>query len=466
MDGSPSPIPKLAGMMGECALGMPTMKDRAMQALYLLALDPIAETTGDPNSYGFRPERSTADAMEQCHKVLSHPTSAQWILEGDIKACFDRISHEWLLQHIPMDKSMLQKWLKAGYLEKSILYPTEEGTPQGRICSPVLANLTLDGLERRLATIHRKGTAKGKKGKVNFIRYADDFLITGSSKAFLEEEIKPLVETFMKERGLQLSEEKTVITHIEEGFDFLGQTVRKHKTGNRSKLLITPSRKNVQAFLEKVRATIKKNQSATAGNLIQQLNPMIRGWAMYHRHVVSKATFSKVDHLIYQSLWRWAKRRHPKKPRQWIQRKYFRTVGANNWVFSGEVLVSQGETRQARLFHAVSVPIRRQHKIKGEANPYDPEWEEYFEERIGVKMAHNLQGRRKLRHLWEQQQGNCPVCHQKITMLTGWHNHHIVWRSKGGPDHQENRVLLHPNCHRQVHSQGLNVMKPRPSTGV
>ena len=167
-------IPKGGSTTETRPLGIPTMRDRAMQALYLLALDPIAETTADPNSYGFRKERSTADAIEQCHTVLSNRGGARWIFEGDIKSCFDRISHEWLLAHIPMDKTILRKWLKAGFMEKQVLHATEEGTPQGGICSPVLANLTLDGLERRLRERYPKATALSRKAKVNLVRYADD----------------------------------------------------------------------------------------------------------------------------------------------------------------------------------------------------------------------------------------------------------------------------------------------------
>jgi len=457
-------IPKKNGKMRP--LGIPCMRDRAMQALYLQALDPLSETLADPNSYGFRLGRSPADAIDQCFKVLNNAQSAQWVLEGDIKACFDQISHEWLLTHIPMEKSILKKWLKAGYLEKYVLHPTEEGTPQGGICSPVLANLTLDGLERRLSEIYPKTNKRRRVAKVNFIRFADDFIITGNCKEVLEQEIQPLVEDFMKERGLALSPEKTIITHIEKGFDFLGQNIRKYQEGKQQKLLITPSKKNVQTFLEKIRETIKTNKSASAGALIVKLNPMIRGWANYHRHVVSSATFKSVDRAIYQCLWQWAQRRHRKKSAQWIKRKYFPTIGNRSWVFSGEIEGKEGTTKAVRLFYAVFVPIERHIKIKGEANPYDPQWEIYFEERLGVRMAHNLQGRHKLLHLWKQQRGMCPVCQQKITKITGWHNHHIIWRSLGGSDHMDNRVLLHPNCHRQVHSQRVNVVKPRPAKGV
>src|SRR6266550_4342656 len=187
-------IPKKNGK--KRPLGIPVMKCRAMQALYWLALDPVAETTADPNSYGFRPQRSTADAIEQCFCALGKQRSPQWILEGDIKGCFDAISHTWLLAHIPMDKTMLKKWLKAGYMEKHVLHPTEEGTPQGGIISPVLANLTLDGLERILME-HFPKVKTGKGSLVNFARYADDFIVTGRTKELLEQEVKPLIEQFM-----------------------------------------------------------------------------------------------------------------------------------------------------------------------------------------------------------------------------------------------------------------------------
>src|SRR2546425_339913 len=268
-------------------LGIPTMKDRAQQALHLLALDPVVETTADNNSYGFRQQRSCADAIEQCFKTLSKP-NPQWILEGDIKSCFDRISHDWLLAHVPMDRAILQKWLKSGYMDKHVLHETTDGTPQGGIISPALSNCALDGLERLLKekfpTKKPLSSLGGKLPCVNLIRYADDFIITGRSKELLEGEIKPLVEQFLQERGLELSPAKTVITHVEKGFDFLGQNVRKYPNG---KLLIKPSKKNIQTFLGGIRKTIKAVLGMSAADLIHKLNPKIRGWANYHRHVVS-----------------------------------------------------------------------------------------------------------------------------------------------------------------------------------
>jgi RNA-directed DNA polymerase len=453
-------IPKSSGKMRP--LSMPCMKDRAMQALYLLALDPMAEVISDPNSYGFRQERSPADAIEQGFSALSRENSAQWILEADIKSCFDQISHKWLLAHIPREKAMLQKWLKTGFIEKHVLHATEEGTPQGGICSPVLANMTLNGLEKELREKFPKHPNIGSNEKINFVRFADDFIVTGKSKEVLENEVKPLVEQFMKERGLTLSQEKTIVTHIEDGFDCLGQHLRKYN----GKLLSKPSKKNIHTFLEGIRTVIKENKQATAGNLIAQLNPKIRGWANYHRHVVSKETFNKVAHAIFLAVWQWARRRHPHKPHSWIKKKYFQSRGGQNWVFSGEILGREGALQPIRLMKASSMPIERHVKIRSEANPYDPEWETYFEKRLDVKMVHNLKGKRSLLHLWKQQGGLCPLCTRKITKLTGWHSHHMEWRSRGGKDQAATRVLLHPECHERLHRQGLTVSKPRPLRGV
>ena len=369
-------IPKSNGKMRP--LGIPTMKDRAMQALYLLALDPVAETTADPNSYGFRPRRSCADAIEQCFSILTR-SNPQWILEGDIKSCFDRISHEWLLTHVPMDKEILRKWLKSGYLEKQVFYKTDDGTPQGGIISPVLANLALDGLEKGLR--EKYPPTKRLRGEylcVNVVRYADDFVVTGRTKELLEREIKPLVEQFLRERGLELSPDKTVITHIKDGFDFLGQNVRKYR--NR-KLLIKPSRKSIRVLLEGVRGVVRDSQSLTAAQLITRLNPRIQGWANYHRHVVSKRVFAQVDDAIFRALWQWARRRHPMKTSDWTMRKYFGRRENRSWWFFGTKNEEGSGPATVWLFRAVYVPIRRHIKVQRDAHPYDPMWESYFSQR-------------------------------------------------------------------------------------
>jgi len=458
-------IPKSNGKMRP--LGIPTMKDRAMQALYLLALEPVAETTADGHSYGFRPERSTADAIQHCFNVLCKKTSAQWILEGDIKGCFDNISHDWLLNHIPTDRMVLRKWLKAGYMENRQLFPTESGTPQGGIISPTLANLVLDGLEAKLnVAFGKERRAEGERTnlKVSYARYADDFIVTGYSKELLEQEVKPIIEDFMRKRGLTLSPEKTKITHIEQGFDFLGQNVRKYD----GKALIKPSKANIKTFLEKVRSTIKGNKTVKQVNLIGLLNPMIQGWANFHQHIAAKETFAYIDHEIWKALWQWAKRRHPNKGSRWVKQRYFHSTGSRNWVFAVATgkKTPKGNALLMMLRLAADTPIRRHRKIKMEANPFDPKWESYFEERQALKMVSSLRGRKKLIQLWLGQERRCPICCQPITQETGWHVHHIIRRVDGGKDGNSNLVMVHPNCHRQIHANGLQVVKPARASGL
>jgi RNA-directed DNA polymerase len=455
-------IPKSSDPSKLRPLGIPTMTDRAMQALYLLGLDPVVETMADVNSYGFRSQRCCADALDQCHKILRKNHSATWILEGDIKACFDRISHDWLLTHIPMDKVILRKWLHAGFIDKDVFVATTEGTPQGGICSPALANRTLDGLE---ALLHRRFGAtrrQRQRHKVHLVRYADDFIITGTSKELLRDEVQPLVAHFLSERGLELSHEKTSITHIDDGFDFLGQNVRRYGT----KLLLKPSRKNVRSFLAKIDDVIQhEGGHLMAGELIQRLNPKVRGWALYHRHASSKETFAHVDDVIFWKLWRWARRRHRHKSAAWVKRKYFTRPGDGRWQFRGVVTDEDGGHHTVVLFRAQSLPIRRHVKVRGEANPYDPVWELYFEERYTTQMASTLTGRGTARYLWLEQNGKCPLCGQPLTLDTGWHSHHLIWRVHGGNDTVDNLVLLHPNCHRQVHSERLVVEKTASREG-
>jgi RNA-directed DNA polymerase len=436
-------IPKRNGKLRP--LGIPTMQDRAHQALHLFALEPIAETTADPNSYGFRKARSVADAIEQCFIALSQSTSAQWILEGDIQSCFDDISQEWLLDHIPMDRTILREWLNAGLIEQDVYHPTTAGTPQGGIISPALMNLTLDGLESLLGDHFPRRSGK----LVNFVRYADDFIITGRSKEILEDEVTPLIVEFLKERGLKLSESKTRITHIADGFDFLGKNIRKYS----GKLLIKPSRENVKTFLSKIKASIDQHLHSPVEKLLLTLNPMIRGWALFHRSCVSKETFLKVDHHIFCELTRWMQRRHPCKSLTWCYKKYFTSVGSRNYVLQGTIPDRRGKPRTIRLIKAMDVPIKRHVKIRAAANPYDPIWETYFEERTALQMKENLHGYDKLLKLWFNQNGRCPQCSEKITHETGWHLHYRVWVVNGGDESIANLTLMHPICHLQLHTQ-------------
>ena len=362
-------------------LSIPVMYCRALQALYKLALDPIAETLADPNSYGFREYRGCADAIEQCFRSLARRFCAEWLLAADIRACFDQISHEWLLANIPMDKRVLRQWLKAGFIEGEELYPTDAGTPQGGIVSPVLANLTLDGLEAaiRQAVPLRVGRTKTRT-KVNVIRYADDVLSTGGSKQILEERVLPAIRAFLAPRGLELHEEKTRIVRIEDGVDFLGQNLRKYN----GKLLIKPTREAVKSLLGRLRAILRRYQRGPVGVMIQELNSVIRGWANFHRHVVSADTFSSIDTWLFHRLRRWLRRRHPKKNLQWLEKQYW-SLGEKGW-FAALVKMKKKDNKQHkyrlyRLIRTSSISIVRHKKVKGTANPYDLAYDRYFQAR-------------------------------------------------------------------------------------
>ena len=437
-------IPKKNGKMRP--LSIPTMTDRAMQTLYKFSLEPIAETYADPNSYGFRIGRSTHDAIEQCFTDLNKGKSPKWILEGDIKGCFDHISHQWLLENIPMDTQILEKWLKCGYVETQKLFPTDEGTPQGGTISPTLMNMTLDGLERllhdRLPT-RKKVNGKTHCNKMNFVRYADDFIITGESPEFLREKVLPIVREFLTERGLQLSEEKTVITHIGEGFDFLGKNIRKYN----GKLLIRPCKSAVKSFLGKVRDIIKSSKSIKQEILIRRLNPVIRGWVNNQRYVVSSKVFSTVDYEIYKCLWQWAKRRHKKKSRKWIARKYWHDIDSRQWTFSVpyENQGTEGKPLYCKLEYATDTKIIRFKKIVAEANPFVEYWTDYFEEREGEKLLNSTKGREKLLTIWRRQGRRCPVCGDLITSETDFKVHTPAGKNS-------RKIMVHKECHEEIHS--------------
>jgi RNA-directed DNA polymerase len=333
--------------------------------------------------------------------VLSQKAAPPWILEGDIQGCFDNLDHDWLTAHIPLDKVVRRRVAEGRVHGQTQPLPNGDGNAQGGIISPTLANLALDGLEGLLAEqfgSKEKHPHRAKQNKVHYVRFADDFLITGASKELLESEVLPLVQQFMADRGLSLQMDKTRITHVTEGFDFLGQNIRKYG----GKRVIKPAQKSVKALLERVREIVKGNKMAKQVNLIGLLNPVIRGWANYHRHVVAKETFQAVDKEIWLILWRWASRRHPNKSRRWLNRKYFHAFGSWNRAFSAETRANTPDQEPERLtlVRTSAIPIRRHIKINGDANPYDPQWEAYFEERLRLKMKDSLLGRRKLLSLW------------------------------------------------------------------
>lgn len=353
-------------------LGIPTMYDRAMQTLYALALEPIAETTGDTTSFGFRKGRSAKDACEQIFCILARQCSPTWILEGDIKGCFDNINHGWLQQNIPMDKKVMKQFLNSGFIYEGNLFPTNTGSPQGGAISSLYANMTLDGLEKLIQDKYHRNS-KGKlenhyraKTKVNLVRYADDFIITANTKE-IAEELKDIVSQFLKNRGLTLSEEKTNITHIDDGFDFLGWTFRKFK----GKLIVKPSKNSTKALIRKCATIIlKEGKAASQSEIIRRLNQIIRGWTNYHRHVVASQTFSYINNTLYLLLQQWAKHRHHNKNKWWRLNKYWHEKNGKRWLFM---------TDEYSLINLRRIDIIRHPKLKISQNPFIDE--EYFTKR-------------------------------------------------------------------------------------
>jgi len=363
-------IPKKNSSTERRPLSIPTIGDRAMQALYLQAIEPVMEVNADQGAYGFRQKRSTADAIEACFHFLSRKTSAQFILEGDIRKCFDTIAHQWLRDHVLMDKMVLDQWLSAGYMDKHILYPTEEGAPQGGVASPCFAVMALSGLEQAVKSVVTD------RDKVHVIAYADDFVVTGASKEVLELKVKPAIASFLRERGLELSETKTKVTHVDDGFDFLGFNVRKYK----GKLLVKPAKNNIKYFfLANIRKIIKRYGTAKTAELIKFLNPKIIGWGNYYRHVVSKGVFYYVDDCIYRALANWVKRRHPDKNATWWRKNYYRSQGSRNWIFTAKD--PDNPKRWIDLLKMYHIPISRHVQIVGEATPFDAKWYDYFVKR-------------------------------------------------------------------------------------
>ena len=423
------------GKKAKRPLGIPCMYDRAMQALYALALDPVAETTADTKSFGFRKGRSCHDACEYIFTALSRKNCAEWVLEGDIKGCFDHISHEWLIDNIPMDKSVLKQFLKAGFIFENELFPTNDGTPQGGVISPILANMALDGIQKILSDrfhTNRLGKVDNRfqiTNKVYLVRYADDFIVTAATKE-IAEEAKELIRKFLKTRGLELSEEKTTITHVGDGFDMLGWTFRKFK----GKLIVKPSKKSIKSFVASLSETILKRGKAWKQEpLIEKLNEQIRGWTNYHQSVCASEAFAHIDYVLFELLWRWAKRRHPHKNRWWVSTNYWHKKGNRSWVFS---------TENKELLRVDHIPIVRHTKVRMDANPYFDT--QYFLDRKFQQGMKRLSGRFKL--IWKNQNGCCYHCGMPMEISDEREIFFKVLKSAGGKDEVMNMAYVHKSC--------------------
>lgn len=314
-----------------------------------MALDPVQEATADPNSYGFRIGRCCQDACEEIFKCTSRKNQNPWVLDADIRGCFDNISHQWLLENVQMEKHVSKEFLKAGYIFNGEMFPTVSGTPQGGVISPILANITLNGMEKLV----KEKVSK----KACLTRYADDLVITAPTRELIEQS-KEILTPFLAERGLEFSEEKTKIVHITDGFDFLGWNFRK----NKGKMIIKPSNASVKGMKEKLHKTILETGIAmNQDNLIWLLNPIILGWGSYHRTTCAKIAFHDIDHYVVQSLIKWAKKRHPMKGLKWQHDRYWRKSGKRKWTFA---------TEKNRLFVLADIPIRRHIKVRSFENPY------------------------------------------------------------------------------------------------
>ena len=453
-------IPKVNGK--KRPLGIPTVRDRVTQAIVKNALEPEWESMFEPNSYGFRIGRSCHDAIAQCFSRLQRGRDS-WVLDADIKGFFDNVAHESILSQIGSfpAREAIKGWLKAGFIYQGDSYPTETGTAQGGVISPLLANIGLHGLEKLISsqterTRYEGVRSNGKKWigyrirpKLGIIRYADDFVITAREKEHLEN-VLTLIKQWLKERGIEISKEKTRIVNIADGFDFLSFNIRQYK----GKLLIKPQKDKVLQFCKELGATIKSCGSWSQKRLIQKLNPILLGFANYYRGVVSKRTFSYVCNRLWYYLWRWAKRRHPNKSKKWVAQRYFRHWNGNNWTFMCEGTGRNGKGKLSILPNiAKDVPIQRHVKVKGEASPDDPSLIKYWEDR------HKSMGKKywaqgsKYEQVAKNQKWKCPICNDPLFNGEEIETHHITPVKQGGSDDTENLVHLHKACHKQEHSR-------------
>jgi RNA-directed DNA polymerase len=334
-------------------------------------------------------------------------------------------------------KNALEPEWEAGFVLKRELNPTEQGTPQGGVISPLLANIGLQGLETYIKTTN---------SKLGVVRYADDFIVTARDKESLEA-ARILIQAWMSQRGLELSSEKTVITSMEDGFDFLGFNSR-HYNG---KLLIKPSKKKVLAFCKRLGQEIKNLNGVEQEVLTRKLNPILRGFANYYKGVVSKETFSYISHRVWQYLWRWAKRRHPNKNKKWIRKRYFKTIKGNRWTFACTTSDRQGKDKEVILYQIASTPIERHIKVKGDASPDDPSLKEYWYKRHRKLGKTRFDKGSKLYKIAENQDWKCSKCGEPLFNGEEIEIHHIVPVAEGGTDDVENLQHIHKPCHKQVH---------------
>jgi len=452
-------IPK-PGTEEKRPLGIPTMKDRALQALVKLALEPEWEARFEPNSYGFRPGRACHDAVEAIFGAIRY--KAKYVLDADIAKCFDRIDQRKLLHKLntfPTIRRQIRAWLKAGVMDGKELFPTSEGTPQGGVISPLLANIALHGMEERIkqyvGSVRLKGSFTNRRDSVSLIRYADDFVILHEDLTVVQG-CQTLIADWLKDMGLEVKPSKTRLAHTlnpveneKPGFNFLGFNIRqfsvgKYRSGKNThgellgfKTIITPSKEKVKVHYDKIAEVIRSHMAAPQTAMIKHLNPIIRGWSNYFSTVVSKVTYTELDYLMYQKLRAWAKRRHPSKCMGYVVNKYWQTIGDENWVFA----TREGNNAFRLLKHS-STPIVRHVKVKGESSPYDGNLV-YWSKRRGKSPEMPS----RVATLIKRQKGKCAYCKLHFREEDVLEVDHKIPKSQGGKDKYENRQLLHRHCH-------------------
>lgn len=453
-------------------LGIPVMNDRALQALIKLALEPEWEARFEPNSYGFRPGRSCHDAREAIFSAIVQ--KSKFVLDADIAKCFDRIDHEALLRKLntsPTIRRQIRAWLKAGVMDGGQLFPTSEGTPQGGVISPLLANIALHGMEERInkafpemsqtmreTWYHKKGT---RFRSPQLIRYADDFVILHKDITVVQR-CREIISEWLIDMGLELKPSKTRLTHTlneygteKPGFNFLGFNIRQWKVSKYDskqgfKTIITPSKEKQKIHYDRIASIIDDHKAAPQEALISRLNPVITGWSNYYSTSVSKVIFENLDNLMYPKLKAWAQHRHPKKSGGWVSKKYWQTTGDDNWVFA----TKQEGKNPMRLRSHTETKITRHVKVKGDASPYDGNLI-YWSSRMGEHPETTT----RVATLLKKQKGKCTHCGMYFREEDVLEIDHITPKTLGGKDEYKNLQILHRHCHDEKTTEDGSVVK-------
>jgi RNA-directed DNA polymerase len=466
LDGKSKPVRRIwipkPGKPDKRPLGIPTIAERGKQALFKVALESEWEAKFEANSYGFRPGRSAHDALAAIHQALSK--KQMYVLDADIASCFDNINHQALLNKLntfPLMRKAIKGWLKAGIMENGVFYPSEAGTPQGGVISPLLSNIALHDLEddtkQALSEdllLYQKGKRKSVDSKqalnsISIILYADDFIAMHENEKIVQK-AKILMEEWLKKMGLEMKISKTQITHslkgTEErkaGFDFLGYNVRQYPTKQTKrgyKLLIKPSRSSQKRHNKTIKDKLRSLRAAPMQAVIAAISPIAKGWSRYYTPAVSQKVFKKLDHEMFYKLWQWATHRHPHKGRKWIKRKYFRTLGNDKWRF----MTQQGTYLVRHSDH----PIKGHTKVRGKKSPYDGDWIYW-----STKLGKSLTIRPKVAKLLKKQMGKCAECNLWFEARDMMEVHHQD-RDRNN-NALTNLKLLHRHCHDRVHQEKL-----------